>query len=179
MIDDLYAAPYGRGVLNNLTGTPQYLSWLARTLRPHLGDTVLEIGAGIGNLAGRLMGRRVHYVAAETDALHLHALRNRFLRTPNVQVRRIDPASAADFVGMEDTFDTALAINVLEYLDDPAATIRSLERSLKQGGRLITLVPQGPDCTDRSTKSWGTGAASARMTSGSCSNRTASPSSAC
>src|SRR5579883_119843 len=30
LIDDLYAAPYGRGVLNNLTGTPQYLSWLAR-----------------------------------------------------------------------------------------------------------------------------------------------------
>ena len=35
LIDDLYAAPYGRGVLNNLTGTPQYLSWLARKLRPH------------------------------------------------------------------------------------------------------------------------------------------------
>ena len=63
LIDDLYAAPYGRGVLNNLTGTPQYLSWLARKLRPHLGDTVLEVGAGIGNLTGRLMSRRVLYVA--------------------------------------------------------------------------------------------------------------------
>ena len=58
LIDDLYAAPYGRGVLNNLTGTPQYLSWLALKLRPHVGDTVLEIGAGIGNLTGRLMSRR-------------------------------------------------------------------------------------------------------------------------
>ena len=57
VIDDLYSAPYGRGVLNNLTGTPQYLSWLARKLRPHLGDEVLEIGAGIGNMAGRLMPR--------------------------------------------------------------------------------------------------------------------------
>ena len=76
LIDDLYAAPYGRGVLNNLTGTPQYLSWLARKLRPHVGDAVLEVGAGIGNIAGRLMGRRVLYVAAEKDPLHLHALRN-------------------------------------------------------------------------------------------------------
>jgi SAM-dependent methyltransferase len=144
VIDDLYATPYGRGVLNNLTGTPQYLSWLARTLRPYLGDTVLELGAGIGNLSGRLMGRRVQYVSGETDALHLHALRNRFLRTPNVQVRRIDPADPADFADLDYPFDTALAINVLEYMDDPAATIRSLERSLKPGGRLITLVPQGP-----------------------------------
>ena len=30
---------YGRGLLNSLTGTPQYLSWLTRVLRPHLGDT--------------------------------------------------------------------------------------------------------------------------------------------
>src|ERR1039457_5851019 len=84
LIDDLYAAPYGRGVLNNLTGTPQYLSWLALKLRPHVGDEVLEIGAGIGNLTGRLMSRRKLYVAAEKDPLHLHALHNRFLRTPNV-----------------------------------------------------------------------------------------------
>src|SRR4051812_40705341 len=91
IIDDLYATPYGRGVLNNLTGTPQYLSWLSRKLRPHIGDTVLEIGAGIGNIAGRLMAKRVLYVATEKDPLHLHALRNRFLRTPNVVVQRIDP----------------------------------------------------------------------------------------
>ena len=37
LIDDLYAAPYGRGVLNNLTGTPQYLSWLARDPAPPHG----------------------------------------------------------------------------------------------------------------------------------------------
>src|SRR5215471_1689714 len=72
VIDDLFAAPYGRGVLNNLTGTPQYLSWVARTIRPHLGDEVLEVGAGIGNLTGRLMARRMLYVAAETDSLYLH-----------------------------------------------------------------------------------------------------------
>src|SRR3954462_7088815 len=96
LIDDLYATPYGRGVLNNLTGTPQYLSWLSRKLRPHLGVTILEVGAGIGNLTGRLMARRVLYVAGEKDSLHLHALRNRFLRTPNVVVQRIDPATAED-----------------------------------------------------------------------------------
>jgi SAM-dependent methyltransferase len=144
LIDDLYATPYGRGVLNNLTGTPQYLSWLAGTLRPYLGDSVLEVGAGIGNIASRLMGRKLLYVAAETDSLHLHALNNRFLRTPNVRVRPIDPATPSDFHGLEATFDTVLAVNVLEYLEDPAATIAALERSLKPGGRLIALVPQGP-----------------------------------
>jgi glycosyltransferase involved in cell wall biosynthesis len=144
LIDDLYAVQYGRGVLNNLTGTPQYTSWLARVLRPYLGDNVLELGAGIGAISGRLMGRRLSYVAAETDPLHLHALGNRFLRTPNVSVRKIDPAQPADFQGLEDTFDTVLCLNVLEYMEDPAATLRAVCSSLKSGGRLLVLVPQSP-----------------------------------
>jgi glycosyltransferase involved in cell wall biosynthesis len=144
LIDDLYVTTYGRGVLNNLTGTPQYLSWLARTLRPFLGDSVLEINAGIGNIAGRLMSRRVLYVAAENDNLHLHALHNRFLRTPNVVVQRINPEAPGDITAMESCFDTVLCINVLEYLQDPEATLRWLRAALKPGGRIIVLVPQGP-----------------------------------
>jgi glycosyltransferase involved in cell wall biosynthesis len=144
LIDDLYAAPYGRGVLNNLTGTPQYLSWLARKLRPHMGDTVLELHAGIGNITGRLMGRRVLYVAAESDPLHLHALRNRFLRTPNVVVQQLDPEVDRNLAGMEQCFDTVLCLNVLEYADDPGAIFRSVGVALKPGGNLILLVPLGP-----------------------------------
>src|SRR5260221_157615 len=141
LVDDLYAAPYGRGVLNNLNVTPQYVSWLARVVRPYLGDTVLELGAGIGNLSGRLMSRRLLYVAAENDPLHLHALRNRCLRTPNVQVRRIDPEAAADFDG---AFDTVLCLNVLEYVKDPRMTVESIRGCLNPGGTLVVLAPQDP-----------------------------------
>src|SRR5947199_822121 len=142
LIDDLYTAPYGRGVLNNLTGTPQYLSWLARKLRPHLGDTIFEVGAGIGNLTGRLIARRVLYVAGEKDPLHLHALRNRFLRTPNVVVQRIDPAAAEDLRGLENCFDTVLCINIVEYLEDPGAVLESLRATLKSDGVIVVLAPQ-------------------------------------
>jgi SAM-dependent methyltransferase len=130
--------------LNNLNGTPQYLSWLAREVRPHLKDTVLELGAGIGNLAGRLMSRRLLYVAAEKDPLYLHALRNRFLRTPNVRVQNIDPEALADFEGCEGAFDTVLCLNVLEYVTDPRATVESIHGCLNPGGTLVVLAPQHP-----------------------------------
>src|SRR5579862_1440120 len=97
LVDDLYEASYGRGLLHSLTGTPQYLTWLTGVLRPNLGDTVFEAGAGLGNLTGRLMARKLNYVAAEKDPLYLHALRNRFLRTPNVTVCQLDPENPADF----------------------------------------------------------------------------------
>ena len=144
LIDDLYVEPYGRAFLNNLTGTPQYLSWMARVLRPHLGDTVLELGAGIGNLAGRLMGRRLEYVAAERDPLYLHALRNRFLRTPNVSVLQLDPDRPEDFEKAGGPFDTVLCVNVLEYVNDPADVVESLRKVLKPGGSIIVLAPQSP-----------------------------------
>ena len=155
VIDDLYLAPYGRGMLNNLTGTPQYLSWLAAILRPHVGDSSLEIGAGIGNLAGRLMSRRLLYVAAEKDPLYLHALNNRFLRTPNVRVKRLDPESPSDFAAMDYTFDTVLCLNVLEYLDDPASTLRAIRGVLNPSGSVVVLVPQNPSLFGELDKSLG------------------------
>lgn len=155
VIDDLYVEPYGRGMLNNLTGTPQYLSWLARTVRPVVGDTVLEVSAGIGQLTARLMGRRLQYVAGERDPLYLHALRNRFLRTPNVCVRPLDPNSGQGLEGFEETFDTVLCLHVLELLDNPGKSIAALERTLKPGGALVVLAPQSPSLYCRLDKTLG------------------------
>src|SRR5579862_5819857 len=143
VVDDLYEPHYGRGLLNNLTGTPQYISWVTRVLRPHLGDRVLEIGAGLGNLTGRLMARKLQYVAGEGDALYLHALRNRFLRTPNVTVCKLDPEQPADYLPGAGQFDTALCVNVLESVKDPVAVLASLDSCLAPGGSVLVLVPQG------------------------------------
>ena len=144
LIDDLYRQPYGRMFLNNLAGTPQYLNWLARVIRPYLGDTILEIGAGIGTLSGSLMGKRLRYVAAEREPLYLHALRNRFLRTPNVEVRSLEPASGASYAGLERQFESVLCVNVLEHEEDPDQVLGSLRDCLVDNGRLLVLVPQGP-----------------------------------
>ena len=144
LIDDLYRQPYGRMFLNNLEGTPAYLNWITSLLRPQLGDTVLEIGAGIGTLSGRLMGKRLRYVAAEREPLYLHSLTNRFLRTPNVEVRPLDHSIPSDFAGLEGQFDSAIANHALEYEADPVALLRSLHSTLKPGGKLFALVPQGP-----------------------------------
>jgi glycosyltransferase involved in cell wall biosynthesis len=144
LIDDLYVERYGRGLLHTLTGTPQYLSWLTRILRPYLGDTVFEVGAGIGTITGRLMGRRLEYLAAEKDPLSLHALRNRFLRTPNVRVRQLDPSKPGELDTLRESFDTVLCLNVLELADDPALTLAALKQTVKPGGRLVVLVPQNP-----------------------------------
>jgi glycosyltransferase involved in cell wall biosynthesis len=143
LIDDLYVEPYGRGALNNITGTPQYVSWMTSLLRPHVRDTVLELGAGIGNIAARMMGKRAHYIASEKDTLYLHALRNRFLRTPNVSVQQLDPSSPADFEPLRESVESVLCLNVLEYVENPHMTLGYIREALQIDGVLLVLVPQG------------------------------------
>src|SRR5436190_15871669 len=75
--------------------------------------------------------------------MYLHALPNRFLRTPNVSVQQLDPSSPADFLPVRDRVDTVLCVNVLEYVDDPAVTLGAIRESLQAGGVLLVLVPQG------------------------------------
>ncbi len=103
LVDDLYEPSYGRGTLNNLTGTPQYVSWVTRIVRPHLGDTVLEIGAGLGNFTGRLMGAqagircgggRPALPARPLQSLSAYAERRR-LPVESRQSRRLRSAAAS------------------------------------------------------------------------------------
>ncbi len=135
LIDDLYVADHSRGALINQTRTPAYINWVCALLRPLLGDHIVEVGAGIGTFSSRLMGRRMRYLAVESDPIHLHALTNRFLRTPNVSVSdRCDEVAA---------FDSALAINVLEGAPQPEAVLAQLHTALKPGGALLLIAPQG------------------------------------
>ncbi len=144
LIDDLYVGQYGRGFLNNLTGTPQYVRWLTDLMRPHLGDYILEIGAGIGNISSRLMARRFRYIATEDDDLYLHALENRFLRTPNVEVRHLDPTSADDYAQVPQPLDTVVMMNVLETADDDQLLLQRASAVLGPGAKIILVVPGVP-----------------------------------
>ena len=86
---------------------------------------------------------RTVYLATDPDPLHLHALQNRFLRTPNVEVASCRPDVAEDFQPWAGQFDSALAVNVLEGLDEPLTALRGLGNVLRPGGRLLLVAPQG------------------------------------
>jgi glycosyltransferase involved in cell wall biosynthesis len=143
IVDDLYKESYGQNYLNTLTGTPAYLNWLVSIVRPNLGDRILELGAGLGSLTGMLMGKRLRYLAGEKEPLHLHSLRNRFLRTPNVEVRELSAAEPEGFEDLKGSFDTALLLKTLEYSENPKACLALMHQSLEANGRLIISVPQG------------------------------------
>jgi glycosyltransferase involved in cell wall biosynthesis len=144
IIDDLYKEDeYGSHILAELERARRFNLWMGDTLRPYVGDRVLEIGAGIGNLTNQLIPREL-YVASDINPNYLHYLRSYSFGKPYLRVMEIDAGNSEHFRGLEDQFDTVLILNVLEHLVDEQGTLRNLWNVLEPGGRVIVLVPQHP-----------------------------------
>jgi glycosyltransferase involved in cell wall biosynthesis len=144
LIDDLYKEDeYGSHILVELGRTRRFTLWMGEVLRPYVGDRVLEIGAGIGNLTSQFIPREL-YVASDINPNYLHYLRSYSFGKPYLRVMEIDAQNPDHFCGLENQFDTVVMLNVLEHLADPHQALRNLWSSLESGGKAIILVPQHP-----------------------------------
>jgi len=142
IIDDLYKDP-GAEILDAFSVAPRFNCWMADTIRPFLGQSVLEIGAGMGNLSRLLVRGRERYVATDIDDEHLGRLQNRLQHWSRLQTARCDLAGPADFTPFHSSLDTVVCLNVLEHIRDDLAGLRNIYSVLKAGGQAIVLVPHG------------------------------------
>jgi glycosyltransferase involved in cell wall biosynthesis/phospholipid N-methyltransferase len=134
----------GPSVLDALAVAGKFNRWMADTIAPYVGACVLEIGAGIGNLTRQLCPRRKVYIASDIDAEHLGRLRRRFQHRPAVRVCRLDAETPRDFEPFSSQMETVICLNVLEHLEHDADVLKSMLTTLRPGGSLILLVPNGP-----------------------------------
>ncbi len=144
LVDDIYRQDqYGSNILTDLTNARRFNKWMGDTLRPYLGDRVLEIGAGIGTLTGQFIPRDL-YVASDINLNYLDYLRSYAVGKPYLRVLHVDANVPEDFASLEGQFDTALMVNVLEHVPDPVIALRNLYSALMPGGKAVILVPQHP-----------------------------------
>jgi glycosyltransferase involved in cell wall biosynthesis/ubiquinone/menaquinone biosynthesis C-methylase UbiE len=134
----------GAKILDALAQTPRFNEWMASCVRPYLGPTVLELGAGIGNLTQCLARGRKRYIATDVDEEHLSRLRTRFGARPNVELRRCDLESAGDFKPLRESVATVVCLNVLEHVADDMQGLRNIRSALEPGGVAVLLVPADP-----------------------------------
>jgi len=137
---DIYRHSGGH-TLEALTAAPRFNAWMADTIRPFAGETVLELGAGIGNLTRLLLPKRKRYIATDIDHEHLARLSARFSYRPGFESRVCDLAEDRGFAGLQASVDTVICLNVLEHVEDDASGLANIHSALKSGGRAIVLVP--------------------------------------
>jgi glycosyltransferase involved in cell wall biosynthesis len=142
IVDDIYEEEYGHAILHSLSRTHRFNKWMADKISPWLGNSVLEIGSGLGNLTLRSIPRD-HYVATDVDPMHLTYLHSRFRDYPYLDVKEVDVQRPDHFADLQMKFDTVICLNVLEHVPDYASSLRNIYSALLPGGRAIILVPQG------------------------------------
>jgi glycosyltransferase involved in cell wall biosynthesis/phospholipid N-methyltransferase len=135
----------GHSTLDALLYAPRFNRWMADTIAPYAGQKVLEIGAGMGNMTRHLCPHRKLYVATDVNTEYCDHLRNSLRHRPSVHVHKLDATDPEDFSAFAQQIDTVICLNVLEHIEDDAATLRFIRTLLEPGGRVIVLVPNDPD----------------------------------
>lgn len=141
VVDDLYNEHYGQMILHSLSATHRFNRWIADVIRPWVGERVLEIGAGMGNVTSQLLPR-TEYWATDIDPLHLRYLEGCYANNQRVLVRNLDVANMAHFQGVENRFDSVVCLNVLEHVEHDAAGLCNIFSALVPGGHALILVPR-------------------------------------
>jgi SAM-dependent methyltransferase len=122
---------YTRFVLESLGGAPS-------------GD-VLEVGAGIGNVATHYLKRAARAVLVEPDDALCARLAERMGGEPKV---RVVHGTLEDGIARGEidagSFDACVLVNVLEHVQDDVGLVRVIGSRLRANGRLLCFVPALP-----------------------------------
>ena len=141
-------ADYEGQDLEALTDLPAYQDWILHRFRPHLKGKVVEIGAGLGNVASRYADGVEDLLLVEPAKNLYPRLKERFEGKPRVRticalVESLVPvAGAASSIGAP--FDAALLVNVLEHVVDDISMLRTIRSILRPEGKLLIFVPALP-----------------------------------
>jgi len=142
IVDDQDNADPGYQTLLRLSRAERYNRWMFRQLAPYLGERVLEIGSGIGNLTRYLVGREL-VVATDLNPRYLRLLANTFERHTRVRVLPLDLGQFDPAALAEHRLDTVVCLNVLEHIEDDRTALARLHEKNKTvviGNDLMHLI---------------------------------------
>ena len=126
----------------------QFNGWMFERIRGHCRGAILEIGSGIGNMSAYLVDHFADVTLSDMQPEYCRRLRRDFGERSSLRdIFSVDLA-AVDFERaypqLLGRFDTVVALNVVEHIDDHELAIRNAHRLLRNGGRLVILVPAYP-----------------------------------
>ncbi|HEX4141862.1 MAG TPA: class I SAM-dependent methyltransferase [Candidatus Methylacidiphilales bacterium] len=119
-------------------------SYWSRKIRPHIGQTVLEVGAGFGSNTPYLHGEaHARWVCLEPDAALVARIPERLREYSWASGIETRIGTLQDIPEAE-KFDTLLYIDVLEHIEDDRAEMERALAHLAPGGRIVVLSPAHP-----------------------------------
>ncbi|MGK5089832.1 methyltransferase domain-containing protein [Bdellovibrionota bacterium FG-2] len=130
-----------------------YQRWLFRTVEPFLGNRILEVGAGLGNMS-QWLPIRERLILTENDPVLMEILYRSVAQSPLFGDRRLSvmpfdvlksDKEHQELLGAK--LDTVVSFNVLEHIDDDGLALERLcqlvrcSANSKGPRRVLTFVP--------------------------------------
>jgi SAM-dependent methyltransferase len=135
----------GLETLQLFANAPHFNKWLFDNISPYCQGSTLEIGSGIGNISKLLLQQNLPVTLSDLRLEYCEYLRSHFADNRNLQnVSQVD-LSLTDFENvypqLQHQFDTVIALNVVEHIENDKLAVANCEKLLKSKGRIIILVP--------------------------------------
>ena len=141
--------------LDTLARCGRYARWLYDLAAPHLGRSVVEVGAGLGTQSRVMLeapeAERRRFLLTDSDPARVKSLlsvfKGRFASRSNMQTAvwsLPDPFPSPKTRGREFGPDTFVGWNVLEHVEDDTRALAEMGRALQPGGKVVMLCPAGP-----------------------------------
>lgn len=133
----------GIETLDAISFAPNFNKYMFDTIQPYCKGSILEIGAGIGNISQ-------HFIDQNAD-IFLSDIRDNYIEV--LKSKYGDKASGIDKLDIADTnfdntyhkylnqFDSVFALNVVEHIQDDSLALKNISKLIKPGGTVIILVP--------------------------------------
>lgn len=129
---------FGRD-LEAMAFATNYHKWIIDEFKPYLGQSVAEVGAGIGNFSELLVEHTKHLVAFEPSENMYPLLKERFDKDDRVET--INSMFGSECSKFEGHLDTIIYVNVLEHIENDAQELSCVYKILRHGGHALVFVP--------------------------------------
>lgn len=135
----------GTETLDHISEAGTFNKWMYSVISPALNGKILEIGSGIGNISDFLLKEKDNVTLSDLKSEYCEYLLKHFKNSKSlVSVEQIDLAYndfENKYHGIQNSFDTVFALNVIEHIENDSLAIQNCRKLLKDGGNLVVLVP--------------------------------------
>lgn len=124
-----------------------YHRWILDLFKPYLGRHIVEVGAGTGSFSQLLletMPESLSLVEPSEMFLALNENLSRSKASTKIDFFRNIFTQVADEIRNLNQPDTLIYINVLEHIEDDAAELSAVNKTLTENGRACIFVPSMP-----------------------------------
>ena len=115
-----------------------YHRWIIDEFGPYLGETVAEIGAGIGSVSKLLLGKPIKRLFAFEPSRNLYPLLAEELRQEE-RAKAVNDFFSPQYA--QESFDSVVYINVLEHIQDDRTELANAIGVLRPNGHVLLFVP--------------------------------------